>query len=145
KTYATGLPQIECSPSQLNQVFLNLLTNAAQAIDGNGKIFIHTLAEAGGVSVRILDTGSGMPDEIRKRIFEPFFTTKPVGKGTGLGLSIVFRIVEDHGGRIDVRSMPGKGSEFVIFLPLRQVHHIEAPHRIEAEKAEPFLPAFAPA
>jgi two-component system NtrC family sensor kinase len=114
------LPQIECSPSQLNQVFLNLLTNAAQAIDSSGKIFVHTAPENDGVAIRIMDTGSGMPEDVRERIFEPFFTTKPVGKGTGLGLSIVFRIIEDHGGRIQVRSALGKGSEFVIHLPLKQ-------------------------
>jgi two-component system, NtrC family, sensor kinase len=119
------LPQIECSPSQLNQVFLNLFTNAAQAIEGEGRIYLHTLAENGGVGIRILDTGCGMSEDIRQRIFEPFFTTKPVGKGTGLGLSIVYRIIEEHGGRIEVRSAPGKGSEFVIHLPLRQKKQVE--------------------
>lgn len=114
------LPQIECSPSQLNQIFLNLINNAGQAIEGTGRIFLHTQAEAGGVAIRILDTGSGMSEEVRQRIFEPFFTTKAVGKGTGLGLSIVFRIIEDHGGSIEVRSAPGKGSAFTIRLPLRQ-------------------------
>ena len=127
------LPQIECSPSQLNQVFLNLFTNAAQAIEGNGRIYIHTLEEGGGVCVRILDTGCGMSEDVRNRIFEPFFTTKPVGKGTGLGLSIVFRIIEEHGGRIDVRSTPGKGSEFVIHLPLRQKKHTETAHEAPPE------------
>jgi len=122
------LPQIECSPSQLNQVFLNLFTNAAQAIEGNGRIYVHTLVEDGGVCVRILDTGCGMSEDVRSRIFEPFFTTKPVGKGTGLGLSIVFRIIEEHGGRIDVRSTPGKGSEFVIHLPLRQKRSVDTAH-----------------
>jgi len=119
------LPQVECSPSQLNQVFLNLFTNAAQAIEGEGKIYVHTAAESGGIAIRILDTGCGMSEEVRARIFEPFFTTKPVGKGTGLGLSIVFRIIEEHGGRIDVRSSPGKGSEFIIHLPLRQKRQTE--------------------
>ena len=119
----SALPQVECSPSQLNQVFLNLFTNAAQAIEGEGKIYIHTTAEADGVIVRILDTGCGMTEEVRARIFEPFFTTKAVGKGTGLGLSIVFRIIEEHGGRIDVRSTVGKGSEFVVRLPLKQKRH----------------------
>ncbi|MGH8445161.1 MAG: DAHL domain-containing protein [Solimonas sp.] len=114
------LPAIECSPSQLNQVFLNLLTNAAQAIGDAGRIYVHTQAEGDGVAIRILDNGSGMGEDVRARIFEPFFTTKPVGKGTGLGLSIVYRIIEDHGGRISVRSSPGKGSEFTIHLPLRQ-------------------------
>lgn len=120
------LPEIECSPSQLNQIFLNLITNGAQAIDGEGKIFIRTRAEQDGVAIRITDTGCGMTPEVRERIFEPFFTTKPVGKGTGLGLSIVFRIVEDHGGRIEVKSEPGKGSEFTIHLPLRQTQDTEA-------------------
>ncbi|WP_051362155.1 DAHL domain-containing protein [Solimonas soli] len=115
-----ALPAIECSPSQLNQVFLNLITNASQAIGETGRIYLHTQAEGDGVAVRILDTGSGMSEAVRARIFEPFFTTKPVGKGTGLGLSIVYRIIEDHGGRIQVRSAPGKGSEFAIHLPLRQ-------------------------
>lgn len=120
------LPQIECSPTQLNQVFLNLFTNAAQAIETTGKLYIRTAAEANGVSVRVIDTGCGMSEEVRKHIFEPFYTTKPVGKGTGLGLTIVFRIVEEHGGRIDVRSMPGKGSEFTIRLPLKQKAKTEA-------------------
>jgi len=114
------LPDIECSPSQINQVFLNLFTNAAQAITGEGLITIITSADADGVTVRVRDTGSGMTEEVRQRIFEPFFTTKSVGKGTGLGLSIVFRIIEDHGGRISVKSQPGEGSEFLIHLPLRQ-------------------------
>ncbi|MFC4252777.1 ATP-binding protein [Sinimarinibacterium flocculans] len=119
RTYGK-LPQIECSPSQLNQVFLNLINNAAQAIDGEGKIHIHTTPTPSGVSIRFLDNGCGMSEEVRARIFEPFFTTKPVGKGTGLGLSIVYRIIEDHGGTIEVRSTPGKGSEFNIELPLKQ-------------------------
>src|SRR3546814_10536294 len=89
------LPQIECSPSQLNQLFLNLNTNAGQAIEGEGRIYLHTQAEDNGVAIRILDTGSGISVEVRQRIFEPFYTTKPVGKGTGLGLSIVFRIIEE--------------------------------------------------
>ncbi|HSW12191.1 MAG TPA: DAHL domain-containing protein [Solimonas sp.] len=120
------VPQVECSPSQLNQVFLNLFTNAAQAIDGEGKIYVHTAAEGSGVSIRILDTGCGMSEDVRARIFEPFFTTKAVGKGTGLGLSIVYRIIEEHGGRIEVRSAPGKGSEFIIQLPCKQKRQTES-------------------
>jgi two-component system, NtrC family, sensor kinase len=130
------LPEIECAPSQLNQVFLNLLTNAAQAIEGEGKILLHTTAEQDGVCIRILDTGCGMSEDVRARIFEPFFTTKPVGKGTGLGLSIVYRIIEDHGGRIEVRSVPGKGSEFIIRLPLRQ-------QAVTAESAALAMPRLA--
>lgn len=118
------LPEIECSPSQVNQIFLNIITNAAQAIDStgrtDGRIFIHTKTEDEGVSVRILDNGCGMSEETRKRVFEPFYTTKPVGQGTGLGMSIIFRIIEDHGGRIEVKSVEGKGSEFKLWLPLTQ-------------------------
>ncbi len=117
------LPEIECSPSQINQVFLNLFNNAAHAITGEGLITIATSADAQGVTVRVRDTGSGMSEDVRQRIFEPFFTTKSVGQGTGLGLSIVFRIIEDHGGRISVKSEPGEGSEFIIHLPLKQAPH----------------------
>jgi signal transduction histidine kinase len=131
-----ALPAIECSPSQLNQVFLNLITNAAQAIAGagheSGRIYLHTQAEGESIAIRILDTGAGMSEDVRARIFEPFFTTKPVGQGTGLGLSIVFRIIEDHGGRIEVRSTPGKGSAFTIRLPLRQPRASAAPLEADA-------------
>lgn len=130
------LPQIECSPSQLNQVFLNLFTNAAQAIAGNGSITITTAVEdQAGVTVRVRDSGAGMSEEVRRRIFEPFFTTKPVGSGTGLGLSIVFRIIEDHGGRIQVESTPGQGSEFIVWLPQRQSTHNEADETAGIEPA----------
>jgi signal transduction histidine kinase len=115
------LPQISCAPSQLNQVFLNLITNAAQAMDGNGQICIRSSFDDGFVEVAISDTGSGMDEDTRAHIFEPFFTTKPVGKGTGLGLSIVFRIIEDHGGTIRVESELGKGTEFFIRLPVAGV------------------------
>ncbi len=133
------LRQIECAPSQLNQVFLNVLNNAAQAIEAKGKILVHTSAEPQGVAIRILDTGCGMTDEVRARIFEPFFTTKPVGSGTGLGLSIVYRIIEDHGGRIEVRSTPGKGSEFTIHLPFKQKRQAE----IVPQQKPPQKPALA--
>ncbi len=124
RLYGT-LPEIECSPSQVNQVFLNLINNAAQAIEGEGVITITTAAEKNGVVVKVSDTGSGMSEEVKKRIFEPFFTTKPVGKGTGLGLSIVFRIVEEHGGRIGVESVPGEGTTFSLHLPLKQPRNVE--------------------
>ena len=116
------LPQINCAPSQLNQVFLNLITNAAQAMDGKGQICIRTSLHESDVEVAISDAGSGMDEETRAHIFEPFFTTKPVGKGTGLGLSIVFRIIEDHGGSIRVESELGKGTEFFIRLPVAGVN-----------------------
>jgi two-component system NtrC family sensor kinase len=114
------LPPIECLPSQLNQVFLNILVNAGQAIEGHGQISVSTHAEGDAVHVEIADTGKGIPQEHLARIFEPFFTTKPVGKGTGLGLSISYGIIKKQGGEIDVRSEVGTGTTFVIKLPVRQ-------------------------
>ncbi|WP_373082484.1 ATP-binding protein [Zhongshania sp.] len=115
------LPEISCAPSQLNQVFLNLINNAAQAMDGRGLIQITTRQVDDNVEVAIRDNGSGMDEDTRAHIFEPFFTTKAVGKGTGLGLSIVFRIIEDHGGTIEVESELGTGTEFVVRLPIKKV------------------------
>ena len=112
------LPNIRCAPSQLNQVFLNLINNAAQAIDGPGTITLSSRQVDDHVEVSVRDTGSGMDAQTRDHIFEPFFTTKPVGEGTGLGLSIVFRIIEDHGGEISVESEPGQGTEFTVRLPI---------------------------
>ena len=114
------LPQVECIPSQINQVFMNLLVNAAQAIEGHGIITIVTGAEGEWVYVDITDTGRGMSAEVQKRIFEPFFTTKPVGKGTGLGLSLSYGIVAKHHGRIDVRSTPSEGASFRVWIPRGQ-------------------------
>lgn len=114
------LPEINCAPSQLNQVFLNLINNAAQAMDGKGLIQITTRQVGGDVEVAIRDNGCGMNEGTRAHIFEPFFTTKAVGKGTGLGLSIVFRIIDDHGGTIQVESELGKGTEFVVRLPIKK-------------------------
>lgn len=114
------LPHIKCLPSQLNQVFMNLLVNAAQATpEGrHGAITIRCGTQADGVWVEIADTGAGIPEENLKRIFDPFFTTKPIGKGTGLGLSLSYGIVQKHGGRIEVRSEVGVGTTFRISLPL---------------------------
>ena len=112
------LPRIACAPSQINQVLLNLLTNAAQAIDGMGRIQIRSWADAQGVHISLQDNGRGMPREVMAKIFDPFFTTKPVGQGTGLGLSISYKIVQDHGGQIRVASEPGRGTRFLISLPL---------------------------
>jgi hemerythrin-like metal-binding protein len=114
------LPLLHCLPSQLNQVFMNLLLNAAQALERQGEITVNTGFSDEVVWVEISDNGKGIPDDIQKRIFEPFFTTKPVGKGTGLGLSIAFDIVQKkHGGRIEVESTVGKGSLFRVVLPRR--------------------------
>lgn len=114
------IPAITCSPSQLNQVFLNLINNAAQAIESaGGEITLRTRsADAGHVLVEIADNGKGIPPEIMSKIFDPFFTTKAVGKGTGLGLSISYKIIEQHGGKISVDSVVGKGTTFSILLPL---------------------------
>ncbi|NIW24693.1 MAG: GHKL domain-containing protein, partial [Gammaproteobacteria bacterium] len=113
------LPQIQCAPSQLNQVFLNLLTNAAQAIDEHGEIVIRTERHDGNhISVVISDTGCGISAENLAKVRDPFFTTKDVGTGTGLGLAIVDQIVTAHGGELYIESEPGKGSAFTIILPI---------------------------
>jgi signal transduction histidine kinase len=114
------IPSITCSPSQVNQVFLNLVTNAAQAIEGPEKVIVVTTRREGkdAVAVEVADNGKGIPPEVLPKIFDPFFTTKEVGKGTGLGLSIVYKIVEQHGGRIDVKSTVGKGTVFTVVLPV---------------------------
>lgn len=114
------LPLIECIPSQLNQVFLNLLINAGQAITTSGDITVSTRLAGNNVCASVRDNGSGMSADVRKRVFDPFFTTKPVGKGTGLGLSLSYGIIKNHNGRIEVDSQPGEGSEFRVFLPIRQ-------------------------
>ncbi|MCS6988104.1 MAG: ATP-binding protein [Chloroherpetonaceae bacterium] len=111
---------VECYPAQLNQVFLNVITNAAQAIETYGKITIVTWTENGSAKISIADTGVGIPEANLKKIFEPFFTTKPVGQGTGLGLSIVYKIIERHNGKIEVKSKVGEGTEVIITLPLKQ-------------------------
>lgn len=111
---------VECHPAQINQVFLNIITNAVQSIETFGKITIKTWTENGTAKISIADTGVGIPEANLKKIFEPFFTTKPVGQGIGLGLSIVYKIIERHEGRIEVKSKVGEGTEFIITLPLRQ-------------------------
>jgi signal transduction histidine kinase len=114
------LPRIECNLGKINQVFLNLLTNAVQALKDRGAIRVSTRAADGGVEVRVSDNGPGIPPAIQKRVFDPFFTTKPVGEGTGLGLSISRKIVEAHHGTLTLKSAPGEGTEFRLWLPLRQ-------------------------
>ncbi len=119
KHYAPDLPQIRCLPSQLNQVFMNLLVNAAQAIEEKGNITISTdVLNKDSIRIQINDTGSGIPAENLTRIFDPFFTTKPIGKGTGLGLSISYGIIDKHRGHIDVSSVVGQGTRFTITLPI---------------------------
>ena len=118
KEYGT-LPLVQCFPSRLNQVFLNLLVNAAQAIDGKGKITIRTRVVGDRVEIDIADTGRGISQKNLSRIFDPGFTTKGVGVGTGLGLSICFQIVEDHRGDIRVVSKEGEGTTFTIAIPIQ--------------------------
>ena len=115
-----AVSNIECLPSKLNQVFMNLLTNAIQAIDEKGKIFIKTSSDEKNVDICIKDTGKGMTEEIKKHIFEPYYTSKDIGKGTGLGLSISCSIIKKHNGQIVVNSEPGKGTEFIIGFPIEQ-------------------------
>ena len=113
----SGISQIECFPSQLNQVFMNLLVNAAQAIDEHGVITIRTGEDESQVWVEIQDTGKGIKPEHLSRVFDPFFTTKPVGKGTGLGLSLAYGIIKKHDGHIEVSSTLGVGTTFKVTLP----------------------------
>jgi len=115
-----NLPDVECIPSRLHQVFLNLIVNAGQAIEASGTITISTGAGLSEIWIRFEDTGCGIPKEHLNRIFEPFFTTKPVGQGTGLGLSVSYSLVRRHGGSIEVESEVGRGSRFTICLPVRQ-------------------------
>jgi PAS domain S-box-containing protein len=114
------LPLVECLLPQLNQVFMNLLVNAAQAIEEKGTITLRSGTEAGRVWVEVADTGKGILPEHIPRLFEPFFTTKPVGKGTGLGLSVSYSILQKHHGEITVKSTVGGGSAFRVWLPIRQ-------------------------
>jgi two-component system, NtrC family, sensor kinase len=115
------LPQVECIPSQLGQVFMNLLVNAAQSIRDQGRITVATRRRSDMVEIEIGDTGHGIPADVLPKVFDPFFTTKPVGKGTGLGLSVSYGIVRNHGGKIEVSSQPGLGSTFTITLPIERI------------------------
>jgi two-component system NtrC family sensor kinase len=118
ETVFAEMPDVLCYASELNQVFMNLLTNAAQAIEETGTIHIDVRANGETAVVRIKDTGKGMAPETAERIFDPFFTTKPIGQGTGLGLSVSYGIIKKHGGDIQVQSKPGQGTEFIVSLPI---------------------------
>jgi signal transduction histidine kinase len=113
------LQPVTCHPAQINQVVLNLLANAIDACPAGGRVTVRTRPAPDGVEVHVIDTGSGIDPAIRDKVFDPFFTTKPPGEGTGLGLSISYSIVRDHGGRISFESAPGRGTHFVVVLPLR--------------------------
>jgi signal transduction histidine kinase len=120
------LPDVECFPYMLNQVFLNVLVNAGQAIEGEGRITVRTRAEGDRVHVSIADTGRGMSPEARARVFSAGYSTKPLGVGTGLGLSISKTIIEQkHGGTIDFESEPGVGTTFHIRIPIRHERKAE--------------------
>ncbi|MBU4317240.1 MAG: PAS domain S-box protein [Proteobacteria bacterium] len=120
KQLAENIPKVPGDIQQLNHLFMNIILNAAQAMKGAGKLIVKTMLEEekDRVRIEISDTGPGIPDEILSQIFDPFFTTKDEGEGTGLGLSIVYGIVQNHGGKISVKTAPGKGATFVIELPL---------------------------
>lgn len=124
-----AIPEVECLPSQLNQVFMNLLVNAAHAMgDSRGVITVRTGCVDSRVWVEVSDTGCGIREEDRNRVFDPFFTTKPVGKGTGLGLSLSYGIVQKHGGSIELVSELGVGSTFKIWIPVRRGARDESAH-----------------
>jgi signal transduction histidine kinase len=112
------LPMMECNPSQLNQVFLNLINNATQSISGTGTVTVRSRTDGGRIRVDIIDTGSGIPDAILPHIFETYYTTKAAGAGTGLGLAIAREIVQEHGGEIRLETTPGVGTSFSVFLPI---------------------------
>jgi two-component system NtrC family sensor kinase len=125
KTDFGELPEVECYPQMLNQVFLNLLVNAGQAIDGEGAITVRTREEGGCVHISISDTGRGMTREQQAKAFQAGFTTKAVGEGTGMGLAISREIIEEkHGGSIGFESAPGAGTTFHIRIPLAQTRSV---------------------
>ena len=115
---APDLPEITCDPAQLNQVLVNLVVNALQAMPKGGRLTVRTRPAKGHVRLIVEDTGIGMSEDVLEKIFVPFFTTKDVGEGTGLGLPVVHGIVTSHGGRIAVKSRPGRGTRIEIRLPL---------------------------
>lgn len=120
--FAEPAPHVVACPEQIQQVFLNLLLNAIDAMEESGTITIESTVQDDIVSVGFADTGPGIPPDVRARLFEPFFTTKPPGQGTGLGLSISSAIVADHGGSIEVGSRPGQGAVFTVRLPAEKSH-----------------------
>jgi signal transduction histidine kinase len=128
KDYDPEIGEIDCFPGKLNQTFMNILNNSIYAVnekeyegDDEPTITIRTKRDGNdGVTIHLIDNGIGMDENTQKKIFEPFFTTKNVGDGTGLGMSIVFKIIERHGGKMSVKSEPGKGTEFKITLPITQ-------------------------
>ena len=126
-----ALPAVECFPGKLNQVLMNVLTNASQAVkanhpEGGGTVKVTTRTTGDFITITISDNGPGFPEEVKTRMFEPFYTTKGVGEGTGLGLSIAYGIMEKHNGSIEAESRPGEGAEFRLILP---IEHTKAAKR----------------
>jgi signal transduction histidine kinase len=119
RDYEDGLPRIWAHGGELNQAWANLLDNAADAVDGRGRIGVRAYRDGDSVAVEVSDDGPGIPPEVGRRVFEPFFTTKQIGDGTGLGLDIVRRIVASHGGEVAFESVPGE-TRFVVRLPLER-------------------------
>ena len=113
------VPPVQCHPGRMSQVFMNVLSNACQAIADRGEIRIRTSTDNGEAVIEIEDDGSGIKKEHLRKVFEPFFTTKAVGQGTGLGLSISYGIVQQHNGSIEVESEVGRGTRFCVRLPLK--------------------------
>lgn len=121
ETELAGLPEVECFPGLLGQVLLNLVVNAAQSIEGDGKVTLRTRSEGERVRIEVSDTGHGIRPEVRHKIFKAGFTTKPIGEGTGIGLSISREIIEDqHGGEIGFDSAVGQGTTFYVVIPVKQ-------------------------
>ncbi len=112
------LPPVKCMPAQINQVLLNLVTNAVQAMEGEGRLLIASARRGNRVDISVADNGPGIDAEVLPKIFDPFFTTKDVGEGTGLGLSISYKIVKGHGGRIVAKQRAGGGMQFIVSLPI---------------------------
>jgi signal transduction histidine kinase len=116
REYEEDLPKVWANPGELNQVWTNLIDNAADALGGQGRVLVRAFPDGVGVTVEIVDDGPGIPPEIQAHVFDPFFTTKEVGEGTGLGLDIVRRVVAGHGGFVSVNSKPGQ-TRFTVQLP----------------------------
>jgi signal transduction histidine kinase len=135
--YYRDVPSIYCSPSQINQIFLNLLTNAADAIEGSGELVIQTWEENGNVGISIADTGSGIAEDVLPNIRDPFFTTKEIGKGTGLGLSIVDKIISTHRGELGIESKAGEGTTVTVLLPISNPSMM--PVEYQEKRSEPNL------
>lgn len=120
KIYCEKLHEVPAYIGELNQVWTNLIDNAIYALDKNGEIIIETICNEKSVTIKLIDNGSGIPQDIVSRIFDPFFTTKKVGEGTGIGLDLVNRIIKHHNGEVSVNSKPGR-TEFIINLPISEI------------------------